>query len=87
MNYLVIGSEGPQMSSDEEAIQVLDKFVLPSFEVLMKFEKEEKNHGGLPVGERAVAFIMEAPNNEVVDQFIRRFPIWGIVKKWKVTPL
>jgi hypothetical protein len=42
MKYLVIGSGGPGFASQEEAIQVLEKTILPSLEYLMKLEAQNK---------------------------------------------
>ena len=61
--------------------------MLPTFDALMKLEVEKSIlAGGLPVGERAFVFIMEASSNEEADQLLRNIPAWGGLK-WKVTPL
>jgi len=87
MRYLVSGSEGPGFSSSEEAVQILEKIVLPSFEALIELEKGKKIlGGGLPLGDRAFVFVMEASSNEEVDRVLRSLPMWGALK-WKVTPL
>ncbi len=53
MKYLVFGSEGPGFASSEEAVHLLEKLVLPSFDVLMRLEEQNKIlAGGLPVGDR-----------------------------------
>ncbi len=87
MKYLVHGSEGPGFASPEEAVQVLERVVLPSFDALIKLEEAKKIvAGGLPVGDRAFVFIVEASSNEEVDQLLRSIPMWGVLR-WKVTPL
>jgi hypothetical protein len=87
MKYLVIGSEGPGFSSPEEAAQVLDEIILPSFDHLIKLEADKKIlGGGLPVGDRAFVFIIEASSNEELDQLLRSIPMWGSLQ-WEVTPL
>ena len=87
MKYLVIGSEGPGFTSSEEAVAVLEKGILPTFDVLMKLEAEKKIiAGGLPVADRAFVFILEASSNEEADHLLRGIPAWGALK-WKVTPL
>src|SRR5258708_11129486 len=87
MRYLVIASDGPGFSSPEEAVQVLEKGVLPTFDVLMKLETDKKIiAGGLPVGERKFVFILDASSNEEADQILRDIPAWGVLK-WQVTPL
>jgi len=63
--YLVVGSGGPGFASPEEAVKVLEGTILPSFDQLIRLEKEKKIlAGGLPVGDRAFAFIVEASSNE-----------------------
>jgi len=87
MKYLVLGLEGPGFASPEEAIQVLEKTILPSFDTLSKLEAEKKIlAGGLPVGERSFVLIVEATSNEELDQMLRNIPMWGSLK-WEVTPL
>jgi len=87
MKYLVIGSDGPGFASPVEALQVLENIILPSFEHLIKLESEKRIiAGGLPVGERALAFIIEASSNDELDEILRNIPIWGSMD-WKVTPL
>jgi hypothetical protein len=87
MKYLVVGSGGPGFSSPQEAVQVLEEIILPSFEALMKLEAEKKIlAGGLPVGERTFVFILEASSNEEVDRMLRNIPMWGVLE-WEVTPL
>jgi len=56
MKYLVVASGGPGFSSPEEALEVLEKTILPSFAALKKLEAAKKIlAGGLPVGDRAAA--------------------------------
>ena len=75
------GLEGPGFSSPEEATQVLEKIILPSFDVLVKLEAEKKIlAGGLPVGDRAFVFIAEASSNEELDRLLRSIPMWGALK-------
>jgi hypothetical protein len=87
MKYLVIGSGGPGFASAEETVEILEKGILPTFEALMKLEAEKRIlAGGLPVGDRAFMFVVEAASNEELDQLLRRIPAWGVLK-WQVTPL
>ena len=87
MKYLVTGSDGPGFASPEEALHILEKGILPTFDALTKLEAEKKIvAGGLPVGDRAFVFIVEAASNEELDQLLRRIPSWGVLK-WQVTPL
>jgi hypothetical protein len=87
MKYLVSGSEGPGFASPEEAVEILEEVVLPTFDALMKLEARKKIVvGGLPVGERAFVFIAEAASNEELDRLLRSLPAWGVLE-WQVTPL
>lgn len=87
MKYLVSGSGGPGFSSAEEATDILEEEILPTFEAVMKLEKD--GHivaGGLPVGERSFVFIAEAASNDELDKMLRNIPAWGAFD-WQVTPL
>jgi hypothetical protein len=86
MKYLVIGSGGPGFASPEEAIKVLKEIVLPSFDQLIALEKKKILAGGLPVGDRAFVFIVEASSNEELDEMLRKLPMWGSLD-WEVSPL
>jgi hypothetical protein len=78
MKYLVVASAGPGFASPEEALEVLQGTILPSFQQLIELEKRRKIiAGGLPVGERAFVFIAEAKSNDELDQMLRRLPMWG----------
>jgi hypothetical protein len=87
MKYLVMGKGGPGFSSPEEAKKILDEIVIPSFDELIKLEKEKIIlAGGLPVGDRAFLFILDAASNDAVDRILRKLPMWGVLN-WKVKPL
>lgn len=87
MRYLVIGSGGPGFASKEEAVEVLESVVLPSFTELVRLEKEKKIiAGGLPVGDRSFVFIVEAKSNDELDKMLRKIPMWGTLD-WEVTAL
>jgi muconolactone delta-isomerase len=87
MNYLVIGSGGPALTVPEDMIELLEDYILPGFEALKKLQLENKIlAGGVPVSERAVAFIIDAASNEELDQIMRALPLWPVLE-WQVTPL
>lgn len=87
MKYLVIGSDGPGFTDPGEAIEVLDKGILPTFAALMKLEEEGRIvAGGLPVGDRAFVFVAEAASHDELDGWLRDLPAWGALQ-WDVTPL
>lgn len=87
MKYLVVGTGGPGFDFPEEAVEVLEEIILPTFKELTLLEKKKKiRAGGLPVGERSFVFFLEAKSNEEVDEILRSLPIWGSLE-WEVTPL
>jgi hypothetical protein len=87
MKYLVVASGGPGFTSPEEAVEVLQDIILPSFKVLMDLEKRGIIVvGGLPVGAREFVFIANARSNDELDQLLRKIPMWGELE-WEVTAL
>jgi Muconolactone delta-isomerase len=59
----------------------------PIFEYVIRLKTEGKIlAGGVPVGDRAFVFIIEAPSNDEADRIVRDMPAWGLLE-WKVTPL
>ena len=87
MKYLVVASEGPGFAMPEEAVEILQDTVLPTFKELIELEKGKRIiAGGLPVGDRSFVFIAEAKSNDELDQMLRRLPMWGELE-WEVTAL
>ena len=85
--FLVVGTQGPTFSSPAEALNVLENTILPTFDALLKLQAEKKIvAGGLPVGDRAFAFILEAASNAEADEILRDLPAWPLLD-WEVTPL
>ena len=85
--YLVIGSDGPGFTSPQQEVQVLENTILPSFEIILKLEKEGKVlAAGIPIGDRTIVFIMKASSNHEVDALLRSLPAWSALK-WKVKAL
>jgi hypothetical protein len=75
MQYLVEGARGPLPSSPEHAIALLEQTVIPHFEYVMRLKTEGKIlAGGVPVGDRAFVFIIEAPSNDEADRIVRDMP-------------
>ena len=61
--------------------------VLPGHEALINLKSEGKViAGGFPVGERAIAYVVEADSPKELDALLQGIPFWGIVKT-KVTAL
>jgi hypothetical protein len=87
MKYLVTGKEGPGFASEEEAINILENIIIPSFDKIIELEESKTIlAGGLPVGERTFVFIIEASSNEELDLILRDLPMWGSMQ-WEVKPL
>ena len=87
MKYLVVALGGPGFAYPEEALEVLQSVILPSFKEILSLEKRKKIiAGGIPVGERTIVFIAEAISNDELDQMLRKLPMWGELD-WEVTPL
>ena len=53
---------------------------------LARLESEGKVHGGVAVGARAGALILDAESHDEANQILQGLPAWGIAK-WELTPL
>ena len=86
MLYLVKfeATEAGSPTTREQAIELLDKLVVPTLEKLTK--EGRIRAGGLMVGARAGVFIVAAKSHDEVTELVRGLPAWG-VWNWKVTPL
>jgi len=71
-------------TSREQAIELLEKLIVPSLESLSK--EGRIRAGGILSGARAGAFIVAAKSNNEVTELVRALPAWG-VWDWKVTPV
>ena len=89
MQYLVtqeLVDPGPLLPPDR-FLGMMRSAVLPEHEVLINLKSEGKViAGGFPVGERTIAFIVEADSPKELDSLLLEIPFWGITKT-KVTPL
>ena len=89
MQYLVTQEfvdPGPLLPP-QQFVGMVRQAVLPGHEALINLKSEGKIvAGGFPVGERAIAFILESDSPEELDALLQEIPFWGIVKT-KVTPL
>jgi Muconolactone delta-isomerase len=89
MQYLVtmdFVDPGPLLPP-QQFLGMLRQAVLPGHKGLSNLRSEGKIvAGGFPVGERAIAFILESEAPEELDAVLMDNPFWGIVKT-KVTPL
>lgn len=89
MLYLVTGEfvdPGPLLPPDQVVV-LLESLVLPSFEILARWEDEGKiKGGGIFVGERAGAWVLEADSADAAGELLASLPFWGVVR-WHVRPL
>jgi hypothetical protein len=84
--YFVKASGGPGPGSPAEALELLSGIIIPTFDILIKWEKEGKITGGLPAGGRAFYMIVEADSNHELDTMLRSLPAWPVLQ-WHTTPL
>ena len=85
--FLVTTSEGPGFGAPEEAVEVLERGILPLFDALTELKEKKKIvAGGLPAGSRTFYLIVEADSHDEVDRMLRDLPGWGVFS-WSVTPL
>ena len=88
MRYLVTAEATgavPNMPPQQVA-QMLDTVVVPSLEMLAKWEREGRIHGGSFAGRRGGCMIIDAPSNEELADLLMTLPFWGL-QDWKITPL
>jgi len=86
MLYLVKAELLENSISAEAFPQVFERVVRPSLESLAKMVDDKKLTGGIPAGQRAGFFIMDAQSNEEVDRILGGLPFWGLLNM-SVTPL
>jgi hypothetical protein len=85
--FLVTTTEGPGFTNPKEVAEVLEKGIIPTFDMLMELKAQKKIvAGGLPVGSRTFYLIVEADSHDEIDKMLRDIPAWGVFS-WKVTPL
>jgi hypothetical protein len=88
MKYLVIGEAvdaGPMLQPGQ-VTAMIEQAIIPSLDMLAKWEADKKIVGGLYVGDRKGVFILEAESNDEVDKMLESLPFWGLLK-WNVSAL
>ena len=89
MQYLVtmdFVDPGPLLAP-QQLLEMYRTVVLPGHDAIIDLKSEGKIlAGGNPVGERAIAFIVEADSPKELDSLLMEIPFWGITKT-KVTAL
>jgi hypothetical protein len=72
--------------SPKDALAFFENLIVPSFQMLEKWEKEGKITGGGFAGQRAGCFIMEAASPEELSRTLSTLPLWGVTK-WDIHAL
>lgn len=87
MLYLVRGRflENPS-AAPTEIVQLWEKIIHPSHEMLIKWVKEKRITGGCLAAQREVVFILDAISNEDVGSILADLPVWTLIK-WDVLPI
>ena len=89
MRYLVVGeyvAPGPLLPP-QGVVQLVEQLVIPSAEALAKLEDEKKIlGGGVFVGARGGAFILDVASEEEANRILEDLPFWGVIR-WTLTPL
>lgn len=87
MQYLVTGRflDNPE-ASGKEVVELWEKIIHPSHEILVKMANDKKITGGCFSGQRHVVFIMEASSNEEVGSVLAELPVWPLIR-WHVLPI
>ena len=80
MRYLVIGEAtgGASAMPPQQAAQILDAVVVPSLEMLAKWEREGRINGGSFAGRRGGCMIIDAPSHEELADVLMTLPFWGL---------
>jgi len=88
MRFFVTGDyiETGALLSPEQLAPLAQHAILPSLQMLAKWEQDGKIRGGVLAGERAGVFVVEAASHEELGALLASLPFWGLIK-WHVTPL
>lgn len=88
LKFLVIGKsvDFSSLQNPADFGMYLENIVLPSFEILKKWEENQKVPVGLFAGQRAGVLIIEAQTAEELGKMLQSLPFWG-QNTWEVIPL
>lgn len=86
--YLVTGEwvEAGALLPPEQMALIGEQVLLPSLEMLARWEEDGRISGGVFAGERAEVFVLEGASGEEVGDLLASLPFWGLVR-WHVRPL
>ena len=88
LKFLVIGKsvDFSSLQNPADLGIYLENIVLPSFEILKKWEENQKVPVGLFAAQRAGVLIIEAQTAEELSKMLQSLPFWG-QNTWEVIPL
>jgi hypothetical protein len=88
MRFLVTGEYVEVGSSVDLGRQreLLERVILPSWNMLIEWEQAGRVSGGVFVGDRSVALLLEASSHEEAGELLASLPFWSLMK-WMVRPL
>ncbi len=64
--------------SSEESLSIIDQAVLPSLQMLKDLEKKGKVMGGFFNAQRSGAMMVQAEDDDELDEILVNLPVWGI---------
>jgi hypothetical protein len=70
----------------EQTIGTLENAILPSLEILAKWEETGKIKGGAIAGYRSGFILVDAISHQEVADLLRSLPFWGLLK-FDIIPL
>jgi hypothetical protein len=79
MRYLVTieSVDNGEPGAPRQIAALIEEAVLPTFNILMEWEKAGKAKGGIFTGRRGGAFIIDAASNEELNDMLQSLPVWG----------
>ena len=88
MKFLVNfeGTEAAVSANPREYAMMIEGILIPSLEMIEKWEREGKVVGGNFAGERAGCLIIEAEGPEELSRSLSKLPFWGSVNT-NVSPM
>jgi muconolactone delta-isomerase len=89
MNYFVEMklADSARPKSPQDGVAFIEGFVLPSLEIMDKWQKEGQVLAGGPVaGAIALALIIKAESVQELDQLVESLPVWPVMET-RVVPL
>jgi Muconolactone delta-isomerase len=89
MNYLIEMklADSARSKSPQDSVTFIKQFVLPSLEILDKWQTEGRVLAGGPVaGAIALALIVRAESVQELDELVESLPVW-VVMETRVMPL